>query len=228
MQLSLHHRLVGDATVVTCRGRVTAGDETAALQQSLDALIPRTRHVVLHLGEVEFIDSGGLGLLVRYLARAQRSTATLSVCAVSPKIDEVLRITKLKTVFPPYETEAVAITEVHRRHATADDVAEMTVLCVDTSSDVSTYLRELLKAAGYRVLTALNMPDALVLLVATRPTVVVVSAELNAQRGTRAADEFHRLAAARSLVLLPAGFSARDAGDAAAEVLSAVRAAASV
>ena len=103
MHLSLEHRLVGDATVVICRGRLTAGAESAALQQSLDALMPRTRHVVLHLGEVEFIDSGGLGLLVRYLVRAQRSTATLSVCAVSPKIDEVLRITKLKTVFPPYK-----------------------------------------------------------------------------------------------------------------------------
>jgi anti-sigma B factor antagonist len=228
MHLSLERRLVGDATVVICRGRLTAGAESAALQQSLDALMPRTRHVVLHLGEVEFIDSGGLGLLVRYLVRAQRSTATLSVCAVSPKIDEVLRITKLKTVFPPYETEAVAITEVHRRDATDDAAAKTTVLCVDASSDVTTYIRELLKAAGYRVLTALNVPDALVLLIATSPAVVVVSAELNGVRGTRAAEEFHRLAAARSLVLLPAGFSAHDAGDAAAEVLSAVRAAASV
>jgi len=227
MQLTLHHRLVGDATVVTCRGRLIFGAESTALQQSLDALLPRSRHVVLHLGEVDFIDSGGLGLLVRYLARAQRSTATLSVCAVSPKVDEVLRITKLKTVFPPYETEALAITEVHRRDATYD-AAKTTVLCVDASSDVSTYLRELLKAAGYRVLTALNVVDALVLLVATKPTVVVVSAELNSLRGTRAAEEFHRLAAERSLVVLPAGFSAHDAGEAASEVLSAVRGAASL
>src|SRR5215831_6199129 len=146
MQLTLHHRLVGDATVVTCRGRLIFGAESTALQQSLDALLPRSRHVVLHLGEVDFIDSGGLGLLVRYLARAQRSTATLSVCAVSPKVDEVLRITKLKTVFPPYETEALAITEVHQRDATYDDIARTRVLCVDASSDVSTYLRELLKA----------------------------------------------------------------------------------
>src|SRR5262249_46674324 len=120
------------------------------------------------------------------------------------------------------------ITEVHRRSATDDDTARTTILCVDASSDVSTYLRELLKAAGYRVLTTLNMPDALVLLVATCPSVVVISAELNALRGTRTAEEFHRLAAARSLVVRPAEFSARDAGDAAAEVLSAVRAAASV
>ena len=130
-------------------------------------------------------------------------------------------------MFPPYETEAVAITEVHRRDTTHDDTAKTTVLCVDTSSDVTTYIRELLKAAGYRVLTALNLPDALVLLVATRPAVVVVSAELNDVRSTRTADEFHRLAAARSLVLLPAGFSAHDAR-CGSRVLSAVRAAASV
>ena len=91
MQLSLTDRRVGDATVITCRGRVTAGKEAAALQQALDTLIPRNRHLVLHLGGVDFIDSSGLGLLVRYLVRAKHGTGTLSVCAVSPKIDEVLR-----------------------------------------------------------------------------------------------------------------------------------------
>src|SRR5205807_4644271 len=156
-------------------------------------LIPRTRHVVLHLGGVDYIDSGGLGLLVRYLIRAQRSSGSLSVCAVSPKIDEVLRITKLKTVFAPYETEGAAITEAHR----GDDasLAGSTVLCVDQSTDVGAYLRELLKAAGYRVLTAHNLPDALILLIATRPAVVVVSEELHAIRSTHTAEEFHRIAA---------------------------------
>jgi anti-sigma B factor antagonist len=214
---------VGDATVVTCRGRIIAGKEATALQHALDTLGSRSRHLVLHLGDVEFIDSCGLGLLVRYLVRAKHSSHTLTVCAVSPKIDEVLRVTKLRTVFPPYETEAAAITEAHRTDAASEvNAGATTVLCVDVSADVSTYLRELLKAAGYRVLSAHNLPDALILLVASKPAVVVLSAELHALRGTRTAEEFHRLAAMRSVVALPHGFSSHDAGDASQDVLRAV------
>jgi anti-sigma B factor antagonist len=221
--LSLTDRRVGDATVITCRGRIIGGEEAAALQHTLDTLIPRNRHLVLHLGEVDFIDSSGLGLLVRYLVRARHGTGTLSVCAVSSKIDEVLRITKLKAVFPPYETEAAAITEAHRQDS-EPDAGATTVLCVDASADIATYLRELLRAAGYRVISAHNLPDALILLVATQPAVVVLSADLQAAAGTRTADEFHRLAAARAVVTLPPGFSGHDAAEASEEVLLAVRA----
>ena len=222
MQLSLEYRRVGDAIVVTCGGRLMAGAEATALQDALEDLMPRTRHVVLHLGAVDSIDSGGLGMLVRYLMRAQRSSGSLSVCAVSPKIDEVLRITKLKSVFPPYETEAEAISEAYRRDSAG--AIEATVLCVDASADVNAYLRELLRAAGYKPITAQNLPDALILLRATNPKVVVVSAEVAGFHGTRTAEEFHRLAAGR-VVTLPSGFSGHDAGDAAGEVLRAVGAA---
>jgi anti-sigma B factor antagonist len=224
--LSLTDRRVGDATVITCRGRIVAGKETAALQQALDALIPRNRHLVLHLGGVDFIDSSGLGLLVRYLVRAKHGTGTLSVCAVSPKIDEVLRITKLKTVFPPYETEAAAITEAHRQDVEPQAAAgSTTILCVDASVDVATYLRELLRAAGYRVVSAHNLPDALILLVATQPAVVLLSAELQAAGGTRTADEFRRLSSMRAIVTLPSGFSGHEAAEASQEVLRAIAAA---
>jgi len=223
MQLTLVDRRVGDVTVLTCHGRLIAGKEAAALQHRLDALSSRTRHIVLDLSEVDFIDSCALGLLVRYLVRAKRSTSTLSVCAVSSKIDEVLRVTKLRTVFPPYETEAEAIADAHRTEAGPEAGAgPQTVLCVDRSADVLTYLRELLKVAGYRVLSAHNLPDALILLVASKPAVVVLSDELYATRGTRTAEEFHRLAATRAVVTLPPEFSASDPGEAAQSVLHAV------
>jgi anti-sigma B factor antagonist len=225
VQLSLTDRRVGDATVITVRGRITGGPEAVALQQALDTLTPRNRHVVLHLGGVDFIDSSGLGLLVRNLVRARHGTHTLSVCAVSPKIDDVLRITRLKAVFTAYETEAAAISGAHANDTSAiANAGAATVLCVDESTDVEAYLRELLKAAGYRVLSAHNLPDALTLLVATKPAVVVISAELHAARGTRSADEFHRLAAERGVVTLPPGFSGHEAAEASDEVLRAVHA----
>jgi len=223
VQLTLSDRRVGDVTVLTCCGRLIAGKEVAALQHALDTLSSRTRHLVLDLSQVDFIDSSALGLLVRYFVRAKRSTSTLTVCAVSSKVDEVLRVTKLRTVFPPYETEAEAIADAHRMEAGPEAGAgPPTVLCVDASADVSTYLRELLKAAGYRVLSAHNLPDALILLVASKPAVVVLGDELHAARGTRTAEEFHRLAATRAVVTLPPGFSASDPGEAAQDVLNAV------
>jgi anti-anti-sigma factor len=210
-------------TVVTCSGRIVAGEESKSLQVCLDRLLPETPHVLLHLGAVDFIDSGGLGLIARYLTRPQDRRGTLKVCAVSPKIDDVLRITRLKSVFQPYLTEADSIADLHRGSQGIDAAFDNPdVLCVDESPDVLTYLRELLKEAGYRTLTAANVPDALILLKATHPKTVVIGAEIRTA-GTQASAELTNIASAGKVVELPAGFSAQDAGEAAQQVLQALR-----
>jgi len=225
MLLSLEHRHVGDAVVVTCRGRITAGAESEALRQYLDGLASHSPHIVLHLGGVEFIDSGGLGLIVRYVVRAKHGTGNLSVCSVSEKVEDVLRVTKLGPVIQPHETEEDAIAYAHHHDRSADAAfLNANVLCVHRSADVLAYVRELLKGSGYRVITAQNLPDALILLTATQPGVVVIDADLRASRATRTAGEFNRLADARAVVELPQGFSSHDAGEAAEHVLHAVRA----
>jgi len=223
LSLTLQSRCVGDVTVVTCSGRIVAGEESKSLQVCLDRLLPETPHVLLHLGAVDFIDSGGLGLIARYLTRPQDRRGTLKVCAVSPKIDDVLRITRLRSVFQPYATEADSIADLHRGSQGVDAAFDNPdVLCVDESQDVLTYLRELLKEAGYRTLTAANIPDALILLKATRPRIVVIGAELRTL-GTQASEEFKNVASAGTVVELPAGFSGQDAGEAAEQVLQAIR-----
>jgi len=214
---------VGDVTVITCSGRIVAGDESTSLQSALDELMPFSPHILLHLGAVDFIDSAGLGLLARYLTRVQNASGSLRICAVSAKIDDVLRITRLKAVFQPYDTEADSIAAAHHVDRSDPGLSEPDVLCVDPSDDLLAYLRELLKEAGYRAITAANLPDALVLLKATGPRAVVIGAELRAMRGTRAADEFTKLTALGDVIELPAGFSARDAADAATDLLDAVR-----
>lgn len=221
MSLTLQSRCVGDVTVVTCSGRIVAGEESKSLQVCLDRLLPESPHVLLHLGAVDFIDSGGLGLIARYLTRPQDRRGTLKVCAVSPKIDDVLRITRLRSVFQPYATEADSIADMHRGGRGVDAFENPDVLCVDESPDLLTYLRELLKEAGYRTLTAANIPDALILLKATHPRIVVIGAELGSAV-TQAAAEFKSIASAGKVVELPAGFSEQDAGEAAQQVLEAL------
>jgi anti-sigma B factor antagonist len=223
--LALESRRVGDITVVTCHGRLVSGAESKALQDQLDQLIPANPHIVLHLGGIDFVDSGGLGLLVRCLTRAKNAHGDLKVCAVSPKVAEVLRVTRLQTIFHAYNSEAEAIADAHRVARQPDfRFLGANVLCIDQSPDLLAYVRELLKEAGYRVITAGNFPDALILFKATRPKVIVMSAELRAARGTRSAEEFQRLANTCALVELPAEFPAQEAGEAAENVIKAVRA----
>ena len=224
MALTLSSRRVGEVTVITCSGRIVAGHESDALQSTLDELMPFSAHILLHLGAIDFIDSAGLGLLARYLTRVQNARGTLKICAVSPKIDDVLRVTRLKALFQPYDTEADPIAEVHRNARDTDSSpGRSDILCVDESEDVLAYLRGLLREAGYRAITASNLPDALILLKATGPKVVVINADLRAVRTTRAASEFHKTADAGAVVELPSGFSAHDAADAARQVLTAIR-----
>jgi anti-anti-sigma factor len=220
--LALNRRLVGNVTVITCTGRIVVGEESESLQKCLDETLPMNAHVLLHLGGVDFIDSGGLGMLARYLTRAQNVGGALKLCALSPKVDDVLRITRLKAVFQIYETEAESIADVHGARDRESSVGRPDILCVDPSVDVLAYLRELLKQSGYRMLTASNLPDALILLKTTRPRVVVVGPELRAAGATWTAQEFNRIANQGAVVELPPGFSARDAGDAALQLLQAI------
>src|ERR1700758_3207702 len=82
--LSFQSRRVGDITVVTCSGRIVAGAEATALQQHLTDLLHHDPYLILHLGAVDFIDSSGVGLLVRFFSRTQQAGGNLKLCDVSP------------------------------------------------------------------------------------------------------------------------------------------------
>jgi anti-sigma B factor antagonist len=223
MPLSLQSRRVGRVTIVTCHGQIVIGEEAETLGAHLDALIVTDPLILLNLGGVDFVDSAGLGLLVRYLTCAQNASGSLRICEVSPSIDRVLSITRLKPVLQPHATEADAIVDAHRLRRD-EAFAGPDILCVDESRDVLAYLRELLKGAGFHPVTAANLPDALILLTATQPRVIVIGATMRGMRTTRSAEEFHRLANAQPLVELPEGFARQDAGEAGARVLDAIRA----
>jgi len=201
-----------------------SGAEADALLACIDQLLPMNPRILLHLGEIEYIDSGGLGLLVRCLTRVQNAAGQLSVCALSPKVSDVLRITRLDGVLKPYLAEADAIASAHSETYAGDNTSGALVLCADTSPDVLAYLRGLIKSAGLRVVTAENLHDGLILLKTMRPTVVVIGAGLHAVRGTSSAEEFQRRVPPNGLVVLPAGFSSHDAGEAAGVVMREIAA----
>jgi anti-sigma B factor antagonist len=219
LSLTLQNRHIGPITVVTCSGRIVEGPELLALQQHVNELLPTLPHIVLDLGQVEFVDSSGLGLLVRFLSRTHHARGGLKLCAVPPRVVEVLRVTRLLTSFDVH-----AFWQEPTPEAVSDRL-RTDVLCVEQSADVLAFVREMLKRAGYGVVTSNNLPDALILLQAMQPKAVVISADLRAVRNTRTGESFNRLAEKRGVVELPPGFSSRDAGEAGQHVLDQVRAA---
>lgn len=130
-------------------------------------------------------------------------------------------MTRLKPVLQLFDTESDAIVDAHRNRRDVFGAPE--ILCVDQSEDVLAYVRELLRRDGRRVMTASNLPDAVILLSAARPKVVVSGRMPQAAAGTRAADEFTRLTSGCALVDLPEGFAGREAADAAGHLLGAIR-----
>ena len=227
MPITLTSRRLGDITIVTCSGRIIEGPESTELKALLDELLPFGPYLVLNLEGIDFIDSSGLGLLVRYLARAKNARGALALCALSPRLTEALRVTHLHAVFAPYDTEAEAIGALYKRPRSANDAPfkfRTDILCVDESADMQAYVRELLGQAGYGVATAGNIPDALILMVVARPKAIVINARLRLARSTASAEKFNRLADALPVIELPADFSKADAGEAGQRLLDSVKA----
>ncbi len=168
-----HHRPVQGAHIV-------AGGETELLHVHVHRLMEDRTDIVLHLGDVVFIDSSGLGMLVRLLISMRKNGGDLKLCNVPPDIHKVLKMTNLNTLFAMHESEEDAISAFYRRNATSEPKTfdGPRLLCVDPSADVLAYLRELLRRAGYNVLTNSNLHDSLILIRATQPGLVIVGPNL--------------------------------------------------
>jgi anti-sigma B factor antagonist len=176
--LTLEHRRVGDITIVTCSGRIVEGAESIALQQMLDDLALYGPYVILHLGAVDFIDSSGLGLLIRNITRARRAHGNVRLCGLSPSLIEVLEVTHLRPICDAHETEDDAIAAFYQRTAGGGATPlHADILCVAGSSDVQVRPRAL-SQAGYGVQTAGNLPDGLILLQVSHPKLVIVDTTL--------------------------------------------------
>src|SRR5271170_8395929 len=82
LRLSLDTRDVGRVTIVQCNGRIVAGGESDSLRAHVTWLLRDRRDIVLHLGEVGFIDSSGLGTMVRALTTIRQARGDLKLCNV--------------------------------------------------------------------------------------------------------------------------------------------------
>ena len=224
MPLSLSTRRVGRVTIIQCGGRIIAGNETESLRVHVSGMMRDRKDFVLHLGDVAFIDSSGLGTMVRLLTSTRQSRGDLKLCNIPPNIDKVLRMTNLTRLFETHESEESAISAFYRRSGAPEPAAAPgpPVVCVDQNGDVLAYLRELLRTGGYDVHTSSSLPDALLLMRVTCPVLVLVGPNLKASPANLQA--FSTACASVAVVELGAEFSTLDAGEAASQLLENIQA----
>ena len=110
MSVKLTTRQVGDVTVIDVAGRITLGEGSAALRESMKDLVTKgQKKILLNLGEVSYIDSSGIGELVSGFTTVTNSGGNLKLLNLNKRVKDLLQITKLYTVFEVHEDEAAAI-----------------------------------------------------------------------------------------------------------------------
>jgi anti-sigma B factor antagonist len=108
--LKFTNREVDGVAVLALDGRIVLGEESNALREKVKAVVAEgKKKIVLNMDNVTFIDSAGLGTLVASHHSAKAQGASLKLCHLGSKFQEVLQITKLLTVFDVYNTEAEAV-----------------------------------------------------------------------------------------------------------------------
>ncbi len=94
-----------EAVIIELKGNVMGGDDTKDFNDLLHKLIDEgKKKVVLDLSEVKFMNSSGLGMLISGLTTMKKAEGTLKLAGTTEKIESLLIITKLITIFESYDT----------------------------------------------------------------------------------------------------------------------------
>ena len=110
MSVKLSSRQVGDVSVVDVAGRITLGEGSSALRDTLRDMVAKNhKKILLNLGEVSYIDSSGIGELVSGFTSVTNSGGQLKLLGLTKRVKDLLQITKLYTVFDVHEEESTAI-----------------------------------------------------------------------------------------------------------------------
>lgn len=110
MSVNLNIRQVGDVTVVDVAGRITLGEGSSALRETLKEIVGKgQKNILLNLGEVSYIDSSGIGELVSGFTTVTNAGGKLKLLNLNKRVKDLLQITKLYTVFDVHEDEAHAV-----------------------------------------------------------------------------------------------------------------------
>jgi anti-sigma B factor antagonist len=108
--MQIEERAVGDVTVLDLRGKITLGEGDELLKDKVNSLVNQgKKKIVLNLADVPYIDSAGLGEVVRTYTTVSRQGGSLKLLNLTKRITDLLSITKLLTVFETFDSEKDAV-----------------------------------------------------------------------------------------------------------------------
>ena len=112
--LQIEERVVGEVTILDLKGKIVINEGDEALRDKINSLIHQNRKkILLNLENVPYIDSAGLGELVRTYTTVSRQGGSLKLLSLTKRITDLLAITKLLTVFDTHDSEDDAARSFH-------------------------------------------------------------------------------------------------------------------
>ncbi len=108
--MKINTRTIRDVYVLDCSGKITLGEGTMIVRNTVRNILQNGgKKIILNLGDVNYIDSSGIGELVSTYTTVTNQGAQLKLLNLTKKIQELLAITKLLTVFDVYNSEESAL-----------------------------------------------------------------------------------------------------------------------
>jgi len=108
--MQIEERQVGEVMILDLKGKITLGEGDEILKDKINSLILQNqKRILLNLADVPYIDSAGLGEIVRTYTTVSRQGGQLKLVNLTKRITDLLMITKLLTVFETFDTEQGAL-----------------------------------------------------------------------------------------------------------------------
>jgi anti-sigma B factor antagonist len=108
--MQIDERNVGDVVVLDLKGKVTLGQGDELLKDKVNSLVNQGhRKIILNLADVPYVDSAGLGEIVRTYTTVSKNGGSLKLLNLTKRITDLLAITKLLTVFETFDGESEAV-----------------------------------------------------------------------------------------------------------------------
>jgi len=108
--MQIEQRASGDVVILDIKGKITLGEGDELLKDKVNSLVNQGhKKIVLNLAGVPYIDSAGLGEVVRTYTTVSRQGGSLKLLNLTKRITDLLSITKLLTVFETFDSESDAV-----------------------------------------------------------------------------------------------------------------------
>ena len=111
MSLTFNHSVEGNTDVFKITGRLISKLDSKGLTEKVNELLADERHaILLELSEMDYLNSTGLNILLSLFTATRNAGGDIYICNVSTKVEELLVMTKLNTVFKIFKTMDEALT----------------------------------------------------------------------------------------------------------------------